>query len=309
MPAPLESIKALKKNIENLTGIKKNAFRASEQKIQTDLSGKLRAVVVDRLSQKTGAVAQNFHDFYAPDPTDPIKAIRESQTANDYIQYMAKDKSWGGTTEAQVLGEALGVNIQVQPYDKLGKAIGTPYSAFDAGKNAPTIHLDNHDGKHWSAQGKQTIGDGNCLFNAAAQSLQQMIQPTLPPEKNIFQKASSFIKKQFTKQPNTPDNHIPHVETPPKAPVTQAPTTQSVQKAEQPRAAAPQQETASEKRERIQQALMGKTKEPTSHKTTTDTHNARTALENALDDLKDKKTPEHEEKERAPEEKSSPRPG
>ncbi|MDF1683084.1 MAG: hypothetical protein P1U36_00355 [Legionellaceae bacterium] len=203
MPTTPGNIKTLKQKMQTTAGIQAGAFYTDEEKIQTQLAGKLRAAVTHNLRYKKGDVAKNFMAHYVQDPKDPIKAIRQTKTANDYVKYMSKDKSWGGMTEVQVLGEMLGVNIRIQPYDKLGHKTSKPYTAFSAGKNAPTLHLNNHAGVHWSARGKKTTGDGNCLFNACAQALQQIIKPSLPPQKNMLQRAIDYIQQSLKNRLST----------------------------------------------------------------------------------------------------------
>ncbi|MDF1684742.1 MAG: hypothetical protein P1U36_08820 [Legionellaceae bacterium] len=137
--------------------------------LQTTLASSLRQQAIQHLRQSEDVVAKSFRGEY----------IRSGLGyPHTFLDAQAKNHTWGTYLEATALGEQLGCNIIVTPVKKgVHQKPICLYRAED--KNAKTIHLYNSNNTHWYIDNK-TRGDGNCLYNAFAQALQQHVQAENP---------------------------------------------------------------------------------------------------------------------------------
>lgn len=130
---------------------------------QEAYAGLVRKITVDYLRSSDGFVATSFRAEYLASGCGDY---------NGYLDYMARDKSWGGDIEAAALGEMLNIHMVAIPVTKGVQGEPIPmYRAED--DNADTIVLVNYDKKHW---GDDNIHpDGNCFFNNVVVEMQRRI--------------------------------------------------------------------------------------------------------------------------------------
>lgn len=100
---------------------------------------------------------------------------------DEYLQHQARDTIWGEDVDAASLADLLDITMIVTPVslDSEGHyAEHLTYKVRECSQERPSIHCYNADGNHWFFYSKsyhETISDGNCLYNAFAQSLRQII--------------------------------------------------------------------------------------------------------------------------------------
>jgi hypothetical protein len=142
---------------------------SNEVEIQAQHASGLRALAIKFLRHSDHVVAKSFRGEYLASGLGSYNAFLNEQ---------AKDKTWGTYIEATALGAALNKNVVVTPIKDGTKQ--DPICLYRAeNQNEDTIHLFNRNNTHWFINEK-TLGDGNCLYNAFAQSLQgRTKQPTL----------------------------------------------------------------------------------------------------------------------------------
>jgi len=123
----------------------------------------LRASAIKHLAESDSPVGQGFRGEYGFTKTS------RTDTYQTYLEKQAKNGTWGTDIELISLSEDYQVNVVVTSFTK-----GVPSEPFVLHRvdnpEAPLIHLFNVDNKHWSYN-NETLGDGNCLYNAFAQAL------------------------------------------------------------------------------------------------------------------------------------------
>ncbi len=95
------------------------------------------------------------------------------------------------------IAEALGVNVIVEPITQGVK--GKPICLYRAEKeDAPTLHLYNRDNNHWFVN-NDTLGDGNCLYNAVIQGLQHLVAKEIhleiPVQASMASTSNGFFER------------------------------------------------------------------------------------------------------------------
>jgi hypothetical protein len=162
-----------------------DTFHVSKEQIQFDLANKLRQQAIEHLAKSSAPRAQDFRADFAAKHGVPAD-ITPPEAINKFLKQQAVEKSettkatWATEDEAIALAEIYGVNLNITEIDKEKKE-GAPQQVHDAGQDAPTInlkfeHTDKGLGNHWFLnQSKDTEADGNCLYNAFAQGLQEQV--------------------------------------------------------------------------------------------------------------------------------------
>lgn len=116
-----------------------------------------------------------------------------------FLSDQAKDKTWGTYLEAEALAALFDVNLVVTTVKN--NIQQKPICLHRAESNtAPTIHLYNSNNTHWYVN-QQTIGDGNCLYNAFAQALQTTAQQEAGIEAVATPAACATTQGLFHPQP------------------------------------------------------------------------------------------------------------
>lgn len=140
-----------------------------ELSVQRNLANILRQAAINHLRTSSKIIAKSFRGEYIASGLGHYK---------DFLQEQGKNTVWGTYIEATALGEALDCHVVVTPIK--GTTKQAPICLYRSeNANAPTVHLYNSNNTHWYVNDK-TRGDGNCLYNAFAQALQTIVQPTLP---------------------------------------------------------------------------------------------------------------------------------
>ena len=99
----------------------------------------------------------------------------------NYLQHQAQNTIWGEDVDAASLADLLDITMIVTlvSIDSEGRyAEHLTYKVRECSEDRPSIHCYNADRNHWffyPVSYSETIGDGNCLYNAFAQSLRQII--------------------------------------------------------------------------------------------------------------------------------------
>ncbi len=148
-------------------------LHANQQRVQTLSAGLLREAAIDHLENSQSICARTFRGESIDAGLGPHKKFLKKQRV---------DGAWGTYIEGIALAEKLGVNFTVTPVKNgVQQNPICLYRAADA--NAPTVHLYNSNNNHWYFN-SQTMGAGNCLYNAFTQSLQSICRKEagLPPQ-------------------------------------------------------------------------------------------------------------------------------
>lgn len=157
----------------------------------------LRQSAIQHLRTSNKPVAKGFRaEHLAVVGKKPHQAFLASQ---------GKNGAWGTYIEACALAEQLKVHLVISD----GKQTYCLYRAED--KAAPVVHLHNRDNTHWvSASAKETLGDGNCLYNAFAQELQHRALETdlIKPAANVVKTGQSSVASNIEQKAITSQRTI-----------------------------------------------------------------------------------------------------
>ena len=165
---------ALLKKLKKLFG--KDVVQAFDDSldIQSSMAPILRQSVMKHLQDSHSEVATAWRESYQYQFDHPADY-------HDFIRRQSRDKTWGTDIEAAALGELLGCHVSVSTVavdDSVTPVITTEHNPFylyvAPNSDAPHIHLYNIGNTHWYVN-ENTKADGNCLYNAVAQGLQQAI--------------------------------------------------------------------------------------------------------------------------------------
>ncbi len=129
--------------------------------VQAKYAVELRAAAIKHLRTSSMPVATGFRGQY-------IHAL--STCFEEFLSPQSKDKAWGTYIELTALAEKYNYTVLVTC--KNGQQ-DTTVCLYRGSDNAPTLHLDNWSNTHWGVHGRrsqETLGDGNCLYNAFAQA-------------------------------------------------------------------------------------------------------------------------------------------
>lgn len=147
--------------------INPDIFRKSNTQVQTELAPILRSIAVDHLRNAETPTAKTFRGDHL---------LVKQEEYEEYLRKQAQNAAWGTDIEAIALGEALGVNIVVTSIHR--QRSDATWCLHLQDESLPTIHLYNHGNQHWTnGRNSHTIGDGNCLYNAIAQGLKELVEP------------------------------------------------------------------------------------------------------------------------------------
>ena len=179
-------------NIKSSTIIDSNIFNSNEQ-IDTKLAPTLRQIAINHLAKAPTPAAKSFRGDHL---------LLNTTEYQKYLERQAHEGVWGTEIEAVALGEALHVNIVVTSiYSDRSDAT---WCLHLEAQDAPTIHLYNYKNLHWSNSiSAITKGDGNCLFNAIAEGMQELEAPIAnksPLNSNSIFKYGSVEKEAIKKQ-------------------------------------------------------------------------------------------------------------
>tara|TARA_R110002126_G_C10490915_1_gene504563 strand:- start:33079 stop:34119 length:1041 start_codon:yes stop_codon:yes gene_type:complete len=151
-----------------------------ETQIQEQLEGVLREKALDHLLSSSAPMAESFRSNFQADHDISIE---------HYVSKMSQHGAWATTDEAVALAEMLDINLDVKmigyAFNQEGTDVievvkkGALYRTHTP--DAPTITLNNRENEHWFINDK-TKSLGDCLFDAMAQALQQLVRPELTRE-------------------------------------------------------------------------------------------------------------------------------
>lgn len=161
-----------------------NIFHKNSTQVQYELAPVLRKMAVEHLHSAQTPTAKTFRGDHL---------LVKGEEYQEYLRKQAQNGAWGTDIEAIALGEALEVNIIVTSIYK--NRTDATWCLHLQDPNLPTIHLYNHGNQHWTnSRNTRTIGDGNCLYNAIAQGLQELVVPktqsTVLTANSLFQKGT-----------------------------------------------------------------------------------------------------------------------
>ena len=148
--------------------------------VQQVLAAPLRAIAIDHMLISDKARAHRYR----------LAAHKDQIDIHDVLSTQAKDRVYGRDDEAVALGEAFQINIHIH---RVGDF---PYLAYEASTDAPSIYLKHNGRDHWDLLGKSALPDGNCLYNALALGLQDVMnrenQPCASGEVSPTTSSASF---------------------------------------------------------------------------------------------------------------------
>ena len=156
-----------------LQEIEQLSLTSSSNELQLLAAKKLREAAINHLASSQGIMARSFRGEYLASQLGDYKA---------FLQTQAQNNVWATYIEACALGEMFDHNVLVTLYND-GKKQSTICLYRSERSNAPTITLCNSDNTHWYFD-QNTLGDGNCLYNAFLQALAE--KTTLKPYSSIF---------------------------------------------------------------------------------------------------------------------------
>ncbi len=149
-------------------------IRLDEIAAQKRVAAVLRKAAIDHLRKGKEVVARSFRGEYLASGLGHFEPFLKEQ---------ARDGAWGTYIEATALAEMMGCHLVVTPVKS-----GVPQEPIclyrAANENAPKIELFNSNNTHWYVNNK-TLGDGNCLFNALTQAVQEKIRVKPLPVKTF----------------------------------------------------------------------------------------------------------------------------
>ncbi len=137
--------------------------------IQAQLAKKLRDKAMAHLGTGKGVVAEGFRGEYLASTDMP------QPTYQAFLANQSRNGVWATYIEAMALGELMGCHVVVTPVKNgVEQQPICLYRAQD--DSAEMVHLYNSNNNHWFVN-EQTIGDGNCLYNAFAQAIHAKVTP------------------------------------------------------------------------------------------------------------------------------------
>ncbi|MDF1827075.1 MAG: hypothetical protein P1U39_02230 [Legionellaceae bacterium] len=151
-----------------------------ETQIQEQLEDVLREKALDHLLSSPAPKAKFFRSNFHVD---------HHVSREEYFAEMRQPGAWATTDEAIALAEMLDINLDVNMIDYEFNQDGTDVIEIvrhqalytTSTPDAPTITLNNRENEHWFINDK-TKSLGDCLFDAMAQALQQLVKPALVRE-------------------------------------------------------------------------------------------------------------------------------
>jgi hypothetical protein len=148
--------------LKKLFGFRDDSLLHDDQRtLQINTGAQLREAAIDHLENSDAVCARTFRGESIASGLGHYRRFTQKQRLNG---------QWATYIEGVALAEKLGVNFTVTPIKEgVQQKPICLYRAADP--NAPTVHLYNSNNNHWYVN-SQTMGDGNCLYNAFAQSLQ-----------------------------------------------------------------------------------------------------------------------------------------
>lgn len=175
---------------------------------QNELAARLRAAAIRHLEYADDIVARSFRGEYL------AAATSNSSSYKTFLRSQGRNGQWATDIEAAALGELFGVNVVVSSEITTGKMARAPqdiciYRAAD--RNAHTVYIHNINNRHWYVN-NNTLGDGNCLYNAFAQELQRILvqeesltenQPSTRDSNNSTHQATTYHAAPISKTPIT----------------------------------------------------------------------------------------------------------
>jgi hypothetical protein len=149
----------------------------------------LRRIAIEHLASGAGPIAQGFRGaIQHPD-------MQAAYTS--FLQDQAKDGAWGTYIELEALCEYFKVSGMVTTVNAQNQT-WVAHRAED--NNAPVIHLCNSNNTHWYVKNSgDTLGNGNCLYNAFATGLQKACFAHTLQQSDVNQ-ASSIDKQAIALQ-------------------------------------------------------------------------------------------------------------
>lgn len=158
--------------------------KANDRDVQFLLNDALRAAAIMHLREGMGTVAQGFRDAYEA-TLDPDNA--NALSLNDYLIKQGTAQVWAKEPEIAALAELLGINVYMTVYSGETKQTTAQWVGEKQGDVTLRIHNDNRqhyeyrgvysdDNTVQQAEGKITIGNGDCAYNAFAFAIRDFIK-------------------------------------------------------------------------------------------------------------------------------------
>ena len=142
--------------------------------IQNILAPVLRKAAIKHLAEGEGVIAQGFRGAYIPSTDMPQTSYRQ------FLNKQAGNGVWATYIEAIALGELFERTVVVTPV--VNGVEQEPICLYRAqNDDEGIIHLYNSNNNHWFVDA-DTRANGNCLYNAFAQSLHPTISLAIPAE-------------------------------------------------------------------------------------------------------------------------------
>lgn len=146
--------------------------------IQNKFHQMLRKEAIEHLARSKQISARSFRQEYL---------AAGFGNYQNFLNDQKKNGVWGTYLEGIALSEKYGVNLVVTPVT--GGIKQNPICLYRAeNPDAKTVHLYNSNNTHWYVD-SQTMGDGNCLYNAYAQELFRL-EVLTPQEAGLTEKLS-----------------------------------------------------------------------------------------------------------------------
>lgn len=187
----------------NKSFIDESFIHRDEYSIQRQFAPILRKAVMQHLATGDSVVARGFRGEYA---------AANGKLYEQFIEKQGKNGAWATDIEATVIGKLFECNIKVTQVTK-GKEVAT-YFLYEEHKGAPTIHLYNSNNTHWYTAEGHTIADGNCLYNAIAQSVQRLSRAELIFKPAAQPSVTQYVARKgfFGNAKSTPNRTIALIE-------------------------------------------------------------------------------------------------
>ena len=148
-------------------------FEIKESHLQQILAPFLRVFTIKYMRDSDSQYARDFRKTYSEILDEGAFTI----SLHDYLKDQARNGVWGTELEAGALVDLLDMTVMVTPVnDEIPQTSLKPRESTN--RAAPIIHLYNGNNIHWYLYEDgygETLGNGNCLYNAFAQALREII--------------------------------------------------------------------------------------------------------------------------------------
>ncbi len=177
--------------IQNTLGVAlyQQVIQSNRDSVQGLLQSELRKRAIEHLKTANTPLARGFRAEYGS-----TGGVLNASSWEGYLNKQSRNGVWGSYIELAALGELFNVDVTVSSInDKRYEA--EPFCVHRASSDTdirPLVHLYNQSNVHWFVP-PGTRGDGNCLYNAFAQSLYAALKPEVALEPKAVAPAASTL--------------------------------------------------------------------------------------------------------------------